>query len=296
MTSSDAYPDLLPPLPAGIRPSRSNDEIAQFEVEHPNLPKSPAQCITCSGEKTFRWYKNEPYDSEIIDYACPCNDQFIAHREFLRCGVELRYQRQTWSDLHTVDAHRDEVLSDYLDNYRKYLHAGVGLILTGEPGTGKSMLTALILKKMIGRGIGCRMVGVPKLINEYTNQWNRTGSVNAQQKFDREFRMTGILAIDDLSREWRSSSSTDKNSRSLGEAALEDVLRARTQACLPTIISTNKSTSELHEAYPSHVMNVLEECSFVVNFTGDNGRPAMMSRTATETKIGITRPIFYFES
>lgn len=271
----------------------SDELFAEYQHRFPNAPKTTADCVTCSGSKRFRWYAHDPYDSETVEYECPCNDQFFAHWFYLKSGIELRYQRLTWTDLHTVDDPRDQAIAEYLDNYQNYLHNGIGMIFTGPPGTGKTMVSSLILKQLISNGIDGHMLMTTDLITGYiAGRWDRQSTVADKQRFDREILNAEVLVVDDLARE-RAAGATDQNSRTGAESILEDVFRHRTQACLPTILSTNQNRAELGSRYGGHIMNVLDECSIVVEFTGENGRPQTTRRAVNETRLGIRRPVFY---
>jgi DNA replication protein DnaC len=170
--------------------------------------------------------------------------------------------------------------------------AGVGLLLTGPQGTGKTFLAALVLKELLQKGFSGTMLDSAKLVTAYMNTWDRVIGTRAKAKFDRDIRNVDILVVDDLARE-RQGGAHDQNSRSAAESGLEDVFRHRVQACLPTIVTTNRSGTTLGEVYGSHITTVLQECSIEVDFTGANGRPETKNRTLTETKAGVTRPIFY---
>jgi DNA replication protein DnaC len=298
---SDA-PDTSPtlhtfrPLPPGIG-TLLNPEGAELAAEHSNLPHSPAECITCHGTKTFRWYVDAGY-TEVGYYACPCEDQYIAHRYFLRAGIPLNYQRMHWTDLHTEDKARDEAIGDYVENAEGYLNAGTGMILTGEAGAGKTLISALLLKRLLGT-VGTdgksrtgRMVDTSRLVTEYMATWSRDGASMAKYRLNRDVLNVDILVVDDLGRE-RQGGTHDQNARSAAQSSLEAIFRHRVQACLPTIVSTNKTSGDLHGSYGSHITNVLDECSVIVNFTGENGRPVTQRRTIAEVQKRLVRPIFY---
>lgn len=294
------FPDTtgpLPALPPGLR--LLSDEQAMQLDQIQSERYTPIRCVTCGGSKSFRWYRHGVIGNETADFECPCDDQYVAFRYFSYYGIELRYQRLNWGDIHPdAEVGSNPLIKEYIDNFDNYLHAGIGLVLTGNAGSGKTMVAALMLKKLMGRNrdFTGRMIAITDLINRYTDRWDSSDGNAGRIAFSQDILRTTLLVVDDVAREWRSTSKTDAGRRSLGEATLEDVFRHRAQACLPTVITTNQDIDALTQVYGPHVNNVLHESSQVVDFPGTDGRPAMRQRTIDEAKLGIRRPIFYSPS
>src|SRR5207302_5339078 len=88
----------LPPLPPGIRTlSQVESERLEASSGQADLPRDWRQrCITCGTERTFRWW--DASRTQILDYACPCRDQWVAYRYLLHAGIGEKFQRLSWAD------------------------------------------------------------------------------------------------------------------------------------------------------------------------------------------------------
>src|SRR5580704_23402 len=120
-------------------------ESDRLERKYPGKPKilppSPAECLTCGGDKTFRWYsQTEP--TEVVTYDCNCVEQWIAHRYFLSRGVNRRYQTLGWNDFVGDPTARD-VVQTYIAAQNECFRTGMSLYLWGGIGTGKTLLGSL---------------------------------------------------------------------------------------------------------------------------------------------------------
>jgi DNA replication protein DnaC len=267
----------LPALPTSVQ------VLPEFDTErlralYPDLPRSPADCPTCRGTKAFRW---RGADGAPADYECPCHDQFLLHRWLLRAGVEKHYQRLSWDDALGVPDSALEVVQDYVTNVEHYQRVGLGLVLWGNFGTGKTFLASMLLKGAIAAGVDGMFATMHVLLDRFTEGWERR---EAAAWFDQRIRHAGLLVIDDIGRE-------HSGRNAVAESTLDHVLRSRVASDRPTIITTNKTPADLATLYAGNAVSLLAESCIVHEFRGADYRPAHQARKIDEAKAGLVRPL-----
>lgn len=266
----------LPALPTAVRvlPTAATERLRAL---YPDLPKTPAECPTCRGTGAFRWYA----DGQPADWACDCPGQFMLHRWLLNAGVEKHYQRLLWEDATGVPDAGMEVIADYIEHVEEYVAAGLGLVLWGTFGTGKTLMSTLLLKTVLGRGVDGFFTTMHTLLDRFTEGW---GDDDARRWFDRKIRNAGLLVIDDMGRE-------HQGRNTVAESTLDHVLRSRVGSDRPTIITTNKRPDELATIYAGQALSLLTESSIIAEFRGADYRPKHQVRKTTEAKLRLVRPI-----
>jgi DNA replication protein DnaC len=272
------------PVPDNVyRLTLTDAEREWLAGRYPSANQTPKDCVTCRGAKRFRWYG--PGRAEVRDYRCPCAKQFILYRRMLHSGIGLALQRLDWDDGNGIPPEPFARVTRYADNVERYVHAGIGLVLSGEArGVGKTMCAALVLKDLIcNHGVHGYMTTFSALLDAYTDGWP---SPAARADFVARIRNAQVLLIDDLGREQRGRIS-------VAGSALEDLVRHRCQHALPTLLTTNLTQAEIASGYGGHVVSVLAEAALVVDFpaTATDYRPAAQVRLEDEVAQGLTRPV-----
>lgn len=272
----------LDPLPPSIRPL-SNAESDRLKAKYPGLSSSPDRdCLTCGGKGEFTWYAPGSR-TETGTYACNCADQWVLHRVLLSANIQVAYQRLGWADLTGVPESALTAVLDYMDGADAFVRAGVGLILHGTHGTGKTTLSSLVLRNLISRGYDGYFTTFSEMIDTYTGAWN---DKDEKTWFHRRVKNAGVLVLDDVGREYQG-----RKSSGLPESTFDEVLRHRVSSGKPTLITTNKTLDALAEGYGSGVMSLLRECAIEYGFRGDDFRDTQLSRHVTEIRSGLTRPV-----
>lgn len=269
----------LAALPRGLRPL-SNEQGRYLASRYPDLPKSPDQCITCRGQRTFQWYDENR--TNVVQYHCPCPAQYVMHRRFLWSGIGEAYQRLGWADFTYLPDEAGQAALDYIDHADGYIASGMGLILTGSRGNGKTMLASLLAKRLVSQGHDCYMTFFNDMISLFTDGWR---AKDERLWFNARVRNAGVLFIDDLGRE------RNKGAGSVGESMLEEVIRHRVSRAKPTILTTNLKEDEIAPGYGGHNISLLSERSITVPFIGQDRRREMQKRFTDEVKAGLRRPV-----
>lgn len=283
-------PHQLAPNPPTVH-TLSTVESERLHTLYPDLSNSLAQCKTCRGRKQFLWYDQ---DGETpVSWECNCEEQFILHRFLLNAGVDWSYQKLSWTDATAVDPAAMELVLDYGHHAEQYVHGGLGLVLHGNHGNGKTLLSILLLKMMLSNGYDCFFVNFQDMCDYFTSGWR-----NEEQKawFTQRVRNAGVLVIDDIGTEYMGSRKVENGvvvhrPLEIIGAMVDRVIRSRVAADRPTIITTNFDLDELKRTYQSNVMSLLTESSMTFKFISDDYRPESNQRRLAERRAGLTRPI-----
>lgn len=265
-------------------------ESARLIEEQGVLP-TIADCITCHGEGTFRWRALDDYN-RIEEYQCDCVEQRVLHLWFLNAGIEKSYQRLSW---HDVEAEEGAVslVRYYMEVADLYIEAGCSLILYGEKGSGKTLLSTLLLKHLVAHGMDGFFVPFWKMIALFTEGWR---DPEKALWFRRRIENVPILVLDDVGKEnmvQRKEDGVLKDfSTSVVGKTFDAVLRHRTASSRPTILTTNFDLDQLKSGYGTNIFSLLEERSTTYRFQGDDFRATKhRERFHFELENGLRRPI-----
>lgn len=281
-TDSAARPARLPALPPGVRPLPTT-ESRWLRARYPDLSPSPEEgCPTCRGRRAFRWHARTADGAravEVVEYACPCPDQWLAEQVLLHAGIGRAYQRLDWDDFFAPPPGLDQVL-DYVGRVEDYVQAGLGLLLYGDRGVGKTLIGNILLKKLVGQGVDVYCTSFTDLLDAYAAGWR---SPEDQEWFTRRVRNARVLGLDEVGREYKGTK--------INDSVLEGVLRHRAQMGLPTILMSNLSPADVSTAYGGHSLSLLVERAAVVEMRGPDARGQFNRRLVAEVRDRLTRPV-----
>lgn len=286
MTVDTSRQHRLPPPPRGVR-ALSNEQAQWVQSRFPSLPKSPDQCPTCFGRKTFRWYAkdaNGVRTPEVVQYECPCRDQWVANRVLHYAGVGLVFQRYDWDDLIYKPEQAWAETMNYIEHGSGYVSNGFGLIYWGDRGNGKTLLANLLIKALLAEGHDCYVTSFTEMLDTFAGGWR---DKDERTWFNRRVRNAGVLLIDDIGRE------RNKGHGTLGETTLEEVIRHRVAQAMPTLLTTNLDPDKIAGGYGGHTMSLLAERATMCHFEGVDRRAEMKTRFDNEVKAGLSRPVVF---
>lgn len=272
----------LPPLGPGIRVLKTvESERLVKRYGGTVLSPSPKACSTCKGAKRFWWYdeKRQP-----VEYECNCRDQWVLERYLLYNGIFKNYQLLDWEDV-VVKGPLVDTFVDYVTNIDYYMRTGTSLFIHGHMGLGKSMLSALLLKRALSMGYEGHFTSFIELRDGYSASWK---DEEAREWFSRKVKTTGLLVIDDPGKEMRTDS---LKAAEFSQSIIDDVIRTRTASVLPTIITTNYHPQQFRAAYGDAVSSLLDERSLVREAKGTDYRSKLEGRRDEEKAMRLTRPI-----
>lgn len=250
--------------------SLAPDDADRVYRSYPGLRDSV--CPTCQGTHRYRWLG--------IERECDCWEQISLAKFYAAAGIGMLFQRLNWAD-YAGDTSVIPGVRNYLENHQTYLDRGMGLLIHGGVGTGKSMLSHLVLKDLVRHDVDCYATTFAGTIEAFTSTWG-----NREQKawFAEKFMYSKVLLLDDLGKEMRSNNN-------LAQSTFDNILRTRVHEGRPTILNTNLTPRELGHGYGGAVLSLLKGASMRVEITGEDYRPSAAERTVKEIDAGETRPI-----
>jgi DNA replication protein DnaC len=238
------------------------------------MPGRPPPCPTCHGSRTF-------VSSSGTSQACQCDQQKALADLYEGAGVPEIYWHLDWDDF--VSDQNAKLLGERFVRERKgYLGAGFGALFYGPNGTGKSMLTCLVMKELLCLGYDARFLTFNDLIHLHTEGWKVQ---EAAEDFERH-RDCDLLVIDDVGKE----RPTNIN---LAETIFDTVFRYREGRRLSTFLTSNLRPAQLFQGTSIYgsVQSLLQSGTIAIGIKGRDQRGAVLAREMDRIAKGITHPI-----
>lgn len=161
-----------------------------------------------------------------------------AKRLFDKSKMGERFKTRTFEnfnvDHHNVKAF--EAVQRYANDFKKYSGLGLGFMLSGPYGSGKTHLAAAVGIDLINKGVtvvfGTLISLLGKIRETYSDKWTQENELEILETFS----TVDLLIIDDLGKERASEWSLEK---------LYSIVNARYENNLPIVITTNYSMETL---------------------------------------------------
>lgn len=176
-------------------------------------------------------------------------------------GIYSKYANTTFETVQETEAQKDnwEQARAYGDNIRENVREGVGLLLKGEVGTGKTTLAICIMRRAIENQIPAYFLPMASLVDTLFMLRDN----NERWKFQKKVRETTVLILDDLGAESR---------QEFIASAIDSIITERNNRGLPTFITTNLTNEELVAKYSKRTLDRIKEQCVVLNFVGGSLR------------------------
>lgn len=182
-------------------------------------------------------------------------------------GIYKRYEHSTFENIDKViPVHHRSAFNEcraYAENFAEHKEKGVGMILKGPCGTGKTSLAVAILQEVIRSHGGGLFIPMASLMDNLLTMSKR--DVEEAVRFEKRVRSTPLLILDDLGAEYENNWVRTK---------VDAIITERCNRLLPVIITTNLKAEELLSTYQERVYDRLKGCSLIVNFAGESMRKA----------------------
>lgn len=171
---------------------------------------------------------------------------------FKKLGIGENFFNLTFSDFHNYKV--SKLCQNYVANFDKFSSTGSGLIFSGVPGSGKTMLGSLILMELVKkRNIVGSCLDLEQVIYLISNQWK---DEDQKEKINRKLFLAPILMLDNIPY-------TLTKSRDINEI-LYLILSRRLKINKPTLLTTSLSEDKLKTSLSKEVRSILTECTYTV--------------------------------
>jgi hypothetical protein len=234
------------------------------------------------GRKEFQTERR----GQILSYRCDCVAQWKAYHWLLNAGVGKTYQQIGWDDIADgVDSAVRSKVADWLTQNLEYkVNYGMGLTLwSKDKGTGKTALSALVLKSLLASNYSGYFLQLNVLVDEYQATWR---DEEARAWFNRRIRDVEVLVVDDMGREGHGRANVII-------AMLDSVIRSRVANQKTTIMTTNYTPEEMRQGYGDNLASLLQECNTLIAVNGEDWRLKAAERTARFVTQGLARPVVF---
>ena len=134
-----------------------------------------------------------------------------------------------------VLAYKQELIK-YIDKAPECLQRGIGLYISGEPGTGKTSITSIILRRFAELGCTSYFVSGP----DVPMFWNKPLMYSEDVTVRQHLCDVAVLILDDLVLFPNTTNAMDN-------LAMERLIRERQHNNLLTIITSNYSLTDLRK-------------------------------------------------
>lgn len=167
-------------------------------------------------------------------------------------GIPKRFHRTSVKDFIADDESLREIkkyVLNYVSDIDSKFNVCEGICFYGSNGTGKTMLSCIILKEAYRWRYSCRRVTFSQYVSAYTNVWNSVGdekSIAEEKLFT--YKSAEFLVLEEIGKEVDSS---------IVVPILEDLLRYREDEGLVTIICMNLSPDTLRETYGESIYSLI---------------------------------------
>ena len=200
----------------------------------------------------------------------------------LNAGIPLNYQRLGWDDVKAVPRSIVDQVMAYALQAARAIASGRNLILWSKsPGTGKTLLLALLAKFLMANGWQVHFSQFNEVLDLFTSSWR---DKDEKEHWTRRVRNVDVLAMDDMGKE-------NKGRIDVVDDMVDRIIRSRVSDAAPTIITSNRSPQEIQEGYGVYAMSLLTEAADFIEVTGADYRPVRRELSRQEAELGLARPI-----
>lgn len=170
--------------------------------------------------------------------------------------VPLRYQNKTWENF-SINNSDQEMIKKIIEQYAKMfsnrLRDGNNIIFSGNPGTGKTLLSLILYQDLVKRNFKCAYE--PSLDFLRTLQEKKFAGVGIFNNAMRFYQSLAFLIIDEV------TEGSNKNGylTSWEQELLFKILDSRYRQKFCTLIISNRSTKEIWDRLSERLLDRFSE-------------------------------------
>jgi len=170
-----------------------------------------------------------------------------------RRGVPKKFHHLSIKDFEHFNNEDLKKIKDFMENYLNNLHkvfdSNEGILFYGSNGSGKTMLSSLIVKEAYKYRYTSKRATFVQYISEYTRVWGERDKEEAEEVFYNDFKAVEFLVLEEVGKEIDSK---------ISSPILEDCLRYREDHGLVTIICSNLTPKDLVDKYGMSIGSLIK--------------------------------------
>lgn len=230
------------------------------------------KCKVCNGTGRLPTGKTIDKSNLIFEYIeCECCQKFKENKRYLLANLPRRRyniqdskfkKRKAINTLTNkqVDVYQN-IINKYLEDFSKAKQNGLGLLLFGTPGGGKTTAALRILVTLLNKNIDCYYIYFKDLIGLLLESY----SDQAKKNLFKEITNVDVLFIDELSLVGRVTPHMI--------AEFTSICKNRFENQLPTILLSNyQTTDEIYHNFGAPMQSLLNEAFMPFKFIGKDLR------------------------
>lgn len=194
--------------------------------------------------------------------------------------IPRRYENATFADFIAVQpsqARALEIVQKYAEAIASWSHGGEWLVLTGLPGTGKTLLESALCRNLAERGAHVLYTTPSDMAREFRRSYQRDAEMSESELFDL-LSNKSLLVIDEV------GASTSEHTQRL----LFEICDARYSDRLPTVFATNHPRKDLAAVLGDRLYDRMCEVATFVAFDWASAR-ATARRSSTGRGLSAKR-------
>lgn len=206
-------------------------------------------CELCGGHGTKLhrgWDENDlPVDRMTL---CSCRSELDLRLAMFDAGIPREFH-DIEALVPELNVHAFDALSRYADRLDAAMKHGLGLILTGRNGTGKTSSACIPLIRCLRERRTAAMISWPDYVDGLRRAWKDPALA---RHLDRR-AMRDLVVLDELGKEHETNDTT------FVAGKLDSILRMRRGAMLPTIVISNLNAAQLVARYGASIESLLAD-------------------------------------
>lgn len=188
---------------------------------------------------------------------CECKLEYFAKEAEKQTGIPHSMANWTLENYPTGEKHTASALRHAKEFCDGYESGSRGIVLSGRPGTGKTRIAVSIINHLCKSGVKCRFFYYADILKELM----RFSDEQAIENFWFDNRDVAVMVIDDFAGEERTSPWV--------QGVAMQIIDARIRHSKTTIITTNRSLTELDEKYDVSLTSRIAGVCDIWNLPGD---------------------------
>lgn len=243
----------------GKRPAKCDKH---GEYEQRSMPLLPGKVVWTQCPKCVAETEDKERAEKMAEDAR--KRQEIAEARLKHAGIPERFKDRT---IEGFVASTDEQVkaktfcADLVENWPDHRKRGRTVVLSGNPGTGKSHLAIAVLRQVMNTGTGMYLNAMD-LVRLVRDTWRRDSDKSETQVLEALGRLD-LLVIDEVGVQYGSEGE---------QLVLFDVLNRRYRDLMPTILLTNLKAAEFREFIGERSFDRLREDGAWLRFGWDSWR------------------------